>query len=306
MPPNHSRSTGALRMRVHQLAAASPFARSRPSAARACGDRVDRLERAREHAAAGRDQRAVVVLPARARQVEQALPLGEARGRVGIGIDEDVAVVEGGDQPDVALDSSMPLPNTSPDMSPTPTTVKASVWMSTSDLAEMALDRFPRAARGDAHLLVVVAGGAAGGEGVAEPEAMRLARSRWRCRRRSPCPCRRRRRDTDRRHRGGPRPRGGTTPVEVEVVGEVEQRRHEDAVAAMPSACDARRGCRPAGCFGTKPPLAPTGTMTAFLTCCAFTRPRISVRNSSGRSDQRMPPRATGPKRRCTPSTRGE
>ena len=25
--------------------------------------------------------------------------------------------------------------------------------------------------------------------------------------------------------------------------------------------------------MGTKPPLAPTGTITAFLTCCAFTRP---------------------------------
>ena len=30
--------------------------------------------------------------------------------------------------------------------------------------------------------------------------------------------------------------------------------------------------------FGKKPPLAPTGTITAFLTCCAFTRPRTSVR----------------------------
>ena len=28
-------------------------------------------------------------------------------------------------------DSSMPLPNTSPDMSPMPTTVKSSVWVST-------------------------------------------------------------------------------------------------------------------------------------------------------------------------------
>ena len=46
--------------------------------------------------------------------------------------------------------------------------------------------------------------------------------------------------------------------------------------------------------------------MTAFLTICALTRPRISVRKSSRRSDQRRPPRATGPKRRCTPSTRGE
>ena len=38
--------------------------------------------------------------------------------------------------------------------------------------------------------------------------------------------------------------------------------------------------------------------MTAFLTCCALTRPRISVRKSCGRSDQRRPPRATLPKRR--------
>ena len=30
----------------------------------------------------------------------------------------------------VCIDSSRPLPNTSPDMSPTPTQVKGSVWMS--------------------------------------------------------------------------------------------------------------------------------------------------------------------------------
>ena len=46
--------------------------------------------------------------------------------------------------------------------------------------------------------------------------------------------------------------------------------------------------------------------MTAFFTICAFTRPRISVRKSSRRSLQRMPPRAMRPLRRCTPSTRGE
>ena len=40
------------------------------------------------------------------------------------------------------------------------------------DLAEMPLHGLPRAARGDAHLLVVVADRAARGEGVAEPEAM--------------------------------------------------------------------------------------------------------------------------------------
>ena len=42
----------------------------------------------------------------------------------------------------------------------------------------------------------------------------------------------------------------------------------------------------------------PTGTMTTFFSRCAFIRPRISVRKSSRRSDQRMPPRATGPARR--------
>ena len=57
--------------------------------------------------------------------------------------------------------------------------------------------------------------------------------------------------------------------------------------------------------FGTKPPLAPTGTMTVFLTFWAFISPSTSVRKSSRRSDQRIPPRATKPIRKCTPSTRG-
>ena len=74
----------------------------------------------------------------------------------------------------------------------------------------------------------------------------------------------------------------------------------------MPSASQASRSTAGSGsCLATKPPLAPTGTMTAFLTICALTRPRTSVRKSSRRSDQRRPPRATAPKRRCTPSTRG-
>ena len=72
---------------------------------------------------------------------------------------------------------SMPLPNTSPDMSPTPATVNGVRPMSTSDLAEMPLDRFPGAARRDPHLLVVVADGAAGREGIAEPEPV-LVRDR--------------------------------------------------------------------------------------------------------------------------------
>ncbi len=41
-----------------------------------------------------------------------------------------------------------------------------------AELAEMPLDQLPGAARRDAHALVVIAGRAAGGEGVAEPEAV--------------------------------------------------------------------------------------------------------------------------------------
>src|SRR5947208_2142788 len=41
-----------------------------------------------------------------------------------------------------------------------------------SELAEVALDRLPSTTRRDAHRLVVVTGAAAGGERVAEPEAV--------------------------------------------------------------------------------------------------------------------------------------
>ena len=91
-----------------------------------------------------------------------------------------------------------------------------------------------------------------------------------------------------------------------DVVGDVEQPADERPVAGDDLRAAARRG--PAGralddeaALGARP-----GTMTAFLTVCAFISPRTSVRKSSRRSDQRRPPRATGPPRRCTPSTRGE
>ncbi|SIH63185.1 Uncharacterised protein [Mycobacteroides abscessus subsp. abscessus] len=76
--------------------------------------------------------------------------------------------------------------------------------------------------------------------------------------------------------------------------------------AAWPAAIHASLSLIGGSCLGKNPPLAPVGTMRAFLTICALTRPRTSVRKSSRRSDQRRPPRATVPKRRCTPSTCGE
>ena len=90
-----------------------------------------------------------------------------------------------------------------------------------------------------------------------------------------------------------------------DVVGDVEQACEERPVAGEDLFWQRLRRRR-GGCLTTKPPFAPTGTITAFLTIWAFISPRISVRKSSRRSDQRIPPRATRPPRRCTPSTRGE
>ena len=55
-----------------------------------------------------------------------------------------------------------------------PTTVKSVDWVSSAGLAEQLLDRLPGAPGGDPHLLVVVAGRPAGGEGVVQPEAVLL------------------------------------------------------------------------------------------------------------------------------------
>ena len=74
----------------------------------------------------------------------------------------------------------------------------------------------------------------------------------------------------------------------------------------MPSRWRASRPPSAGGRLTTNPPFAPTGTISAFLTICAFIRPSTSVRKSSGRSDQRRPPRATLPPRRWTASSRGE
>ncbi len=74
----------------------------------------------------------------------------------------------------------------------------------------------------------------------------------------------------------------------------------------MPSFISASRSPGGGAFLSTKPPFEPTGTMTVFFTICAFTSPSTSVRKSSGRSDQRSPPRATRPPRRCTPSKRVE
>ena len=134
----------------------------------------DRLRRARPDAAALRDPRAVVVVPARAGQLEQPLALGEPGRRIRIGVDEHVPVVVGGDEPDL-LGEQHPVAEHVARHVADPDDRERVGGGVEAELGQVALDRLPRAARGDPERLVVVAGGAAGRERVAEPEAALLA-----------------------------------------------------------------------------------------------------------------------------------
>ena len=143
------------------------------------------------------------------------------------------------------------------------------------ELAEVALERLPRAAGGDAERLVVVAVRAARGERVAEPEAVALGDPVRGVRQR-------------RRALVGRDDEVGVVVVEHahalgvddlavdEVVGDVEQPADVRDVLALDL------GAQLAGSSGRrvrwKPPFAPSGTITAFFVICARMRPKTSVR----------------------------
>ena len=202
MPPNQSRSALHLRMARISSAGVRLAASTLEQPPHLVAER-DRLGRAREHAAALGDLGLVVVLPARARQIEQALALGKGRG-AGIGVDEDVAVIEGRHQLDVLGQQHAVAEHVARHVADADHAERLLLDVDVH-LAEVALDALPGAARGDRHALVVVAGRAAGGERIAEPEVVRGARCRWRCRRRWRCPCRPRPPGRGRRRRGAPR-----------------------------------------------------------------------------------------------------
>ena len=175
MPPKNNRSTGAFRM-AFITSCGVALALARPMRCLRLLRQRDFLQRAREDAAALGNQRLVVVLPARARQREHALALGKAFFRVGIGVDEDVAVVERGEQLRRGLAQHAVAEHVARHVADADRGERRPGDVDVH-LAEMALHRFPGAARGDAHALVVVAGRAARGEGVAQPEAVLLPKS---------------------------------------------------------------------------------------------------------------------------------
>ena len=173
MPPFHSRSTGARRI-ARMTSVGAGRSSSVPKRRARLRRQRDRLRRARPHPAALGDQRPVVVVPRGARQLEQPLALGERGRRVGRGVDEDVPVVVGGDEPELVAEQHPVAEHVARHVAD-PDDGELVHRRVHVHLVEVALDRLPRAARGDAELLVVVAGRAAGGERVVEPEAV-LAR----------------------------------------------------------------------------------------------------------------------------------
>ena len=126
MPPFHNRSTGA-RSTAETSWSASAGRGPTPSTARASGLSVDRLLRARVDPAARREQRRVVVGPR-----------ANGAGRTGADVRRTPTAASGSGSTNTwrwsnaatsrsDRERSIPLPNTSPDMSPMPTAVSGSV-----------------------------------------------------------------------------------------------------------------------------------------------------------------------------------
>ena len=124
-------------------------------------------------ATAGRDDRGIVVGPGGAGQREEPLPLRETGRRVRRRVDEDVPVVERRHQLDV-LGEQHPVAEDVAGHVPDPGHREVRGVHVEVQGGEVELDRFPRAAGGDRHLLVVVALGPAGGERVTQPVPVTL------------------------------------------------------------------------------------------------------------------------------------
>ena len=208
MPPFHSRSTGARRIaRITSLGVQhlvlDAQRRARLLGQRRCAWRCAATRRRRPRSSRGRSR------PTRSRPARTAACARRTRlGRVGVGVDEDVAVVVGGDEADLVAQQHPVAEHVAGHVADADDGELVDRGVEV-ELAEVALERLPRAARGDPERLVVVARRAAGGERVAEPEAVAPRRRGWRCPRTSRCPCRPRRPGRCRRRRARARPRGG-------------------------------------------------------------------------------------------------
>ena len=267
MPPFQSRSTGARRIARISSSPESASALGRRARAAPARSRAIRLAPRSHTPPPALSLLARVVVPRRARQIEQA-PALEPSASSGSGSGSTKTWRWSNAARSFARRiSSRPLPNTSPDMSPIPTTVNALALGVAAELGEVALHAQPRAARGDR---------------LASCGRSRCCRrSRTRRRARSPRSAATRFATSERcavplsaattRYGSSPSWRttraGATTQPAAHVVGEPEQRRDEARVQAVGlGARRARVGRRRAR--SAKPPFAPTGTISPFFTIC--------------------------------------
>ena len=131
----------------------------------------DALGAALEDAATFGDQRGVIVGPGGARQGEHALTLGKALRRIRVGVDEDVHVVEGSDHLQLVRQQQAVAEHVTGHVADADH--RGQILLDVDALfAEMPLHGDPAAFGGNTHALVVVAGRTAGGERVAQPEAV--------------------------------------------------------------------------------------------------------------------------------------
>ena len=170
IPPFQRRSTGARRIaRDHLVGRERPRRRRRARAApRARGRPTWRCAGTRRHPARAPPGRS---RPTTSRELEQPLPLGEARRGIGIGIDEHVAVVERGDELHVRRPQEAVAEHVARHVADADDREAGGVGVDVQR-TEVRLHRDPRAARRDAHLLVVEPRRPTRGERVAEPVAV--------------------------------------------------------------------------------------------------------------------------------------
>ena len=172
--------------------------------------------------------------------------------------------------------------------------------------AEVALDRFPGAAGGDAHALVVVADRTAGGERIVQPEAMHrgampLAMSENVAVPLSAATTRYGSSPSWRTTSAGGTMRPPSTMLSVMSSRPLMKRLQQ----ATPSANCASRFAAGRRCLHEEAALGADRHDDGVLHHLRLDQAQHLGAEVLAASDQRRPPRATGPKRRCTPSTRG-
>ena len=159
-----------LQNRGHQAVGVDAFA-LQPQGLTDFGGKGYRLLGAGEYPAALRNQALVVIVPARPGQGEEAIAFLPRLFRVGRGVEENMPVVKGRHQPGRTRQQHPIAEHIARHIAHAHHADRIGLNIH-AHFAEMALDRNPCPARGDAHRLVVIALRPAAGEGIVQPEVL--------------------------------------------------------------------------------------------------------------------------------------